>query len=291
MYPACLDREKNMRPEITFLISNYNKGPYIDDCLASLFAQTSQAWRCLICDDRSTDDSLERVRPWLGQKIVLLQNEENLGVRYTLDRLIRAATTDIVGVLDADDTLQPEATAMLLEAYARREDIGFVYSKFTSYSADLSEPLDEGWGDALPAGGTALIHDCVGAIRTFRVSAYRQTSGILQAPLYAEDRDLIYKLEEVTRFGFVDRSLYNYRILPHSQSHDPTTREIALSSHRQAYIDALKRRRVTGLRRIGYLMYIHNYYWMGQNHARWRRYVARQTWRATRRFVPFLGCR
>ncbi len=182
---------------------------YIADCLASLHAQSCPHWRCLICDDKSTDDSIVRIQPWLSDKIQLLHNDQNHGVIYTLDRLIRAASTDIVGVLDADDALYPEATAQILDAYRRHPTVGFIYSNFTRYSADLSTSLGAGFGRSLPPGGTSLKWDCVSAIRTFRVAVYQRTAGITAAPRYAEDRDLVYKMEEVPPCSVSNRNSTN----------------------------------------------------------------------------------
>lgn len=280
-----------MTPEITYLVSVYNKGPYLADCLASLHAQTSPHWRCLICDDKSTDDSLVHIRPWLSDRIKLLQNDRNQGVIYTLSRLIAAAPTDIVGVLDADDALYPEATELLLAAYAQHPTIGFVYSNFMRYSADLSTPLGAGFGRALPPGRTTLAYDYVSAIRTFRVSAYQRTAGIADAPLYAEDRDLVYKMEEVTPLLCLERTLYKYRMLPDSQSHEPYKREIAKQSHRRAYLNALDRRQIGGLQRLGYQMYSTNYYWMVQNQAPFRQALARHCWPYRFCVMNRLGCR
>lgn len=280
-----------MTQEITYLVSNYNKGPYLADCMASLYAQTSSAWRCLICDDKSTDDSLAQIRPWLSDKIHLLQNECNQGVRYTLSRLIAEAPTDIVGVLDADDALYPEATALLLESYAPNQTAGFIYSNWTDYSADLRTPLRSGHSRVIPPGWSSLTRGYVGAIRTFRVSAYRQIKELDPKAYYAEDRDLVYRMEEVTPFYYLDHELYKYRQLNHSQSHDPYTREVALQGELYAYKKALDRRKISGIKRLGYLFYITNYYWKAQNHAPLRKRIAQYTNLLSIAFMRVIGCR
>lgn len=280
-----------MSLEITYLVSNYNKGPYIEDCLASLHAQTNPNWRCLICDDRSTDDSLARIRPWLSEKIHLLQNVQNQGVIYTLSRLIAEAPTDIVGVLDADDALYPEATAVLLKTYARNPEAGFVYSNWTEYSADLCKPLRSGHSRPIPLGWTTLARGYVGAIRTFRVSVYHQTPGLDPAPLFAEDRDLVYKMEEVTHLIYIAQELYKYRQLPDSGSHESVSRERALRGARQVYLQALDRRKICGVRRLGYQLYISNDYWKSQDLAPLRKFVAERTWLITVALMRLVGCR
>src|SRR5688572_9085213 len=104
---------------ITYLIANHNRAAYVRDCLASLLEQTSGDWLGLIVDDASTDNSIDVIRSMQDSRIKLLENRHNLGYIGTLQRLVDEATTDIVGILDVDDALVPEATELLLTAYAR----------------------------------------------------------------------------------------------------------------------------------------------------------------------------
>ena len=50
----------------------------------------------------------------------------------------------------------------------------------------------------------------VSRLKTFRRGAYAQTAGYDPTLLYVEDRDLVYKVEEVTALDFLDRPLYQY---------------------------------------------------------------------------------
>jgi hypothetical protein len=105
-------------------------------------------------------------------------------------------------------------------------------------------------GTPVPPLGAALCRGEVGAIRSFRRSAYARTAGLDVDMLYAEDRDLVYKLEEVTRPVFVDAVLYHYREVPDSQSRAPDKRAIGRRNTLRARRAALRRRRVGGVHRL-----------------------------------------
>ncbi|AOW99800.1 hypothetical protein BJP34_10345 [Moorena producens PAL-8-15-08-1] len=231
--------------EITYLIANYNNGKYITDCLNSLHQQSSPNWRAIIVDDQSTDNSLQIINSQLTEKIKFLKNEQNIGYTPTLIRLIEQATTDIVGILDPDDALYPEATELVLQAYCEYPEAGFVYTNQDYYNEELTAKIGSYLSSAIPSGRTSLMHG-VGAMRTFRRSAYAKTTGLDPSILYAEDRDLVYKMEEVTPFVFVDLALYKYRYVPNSQSHNPQKRRLGDKNHRRAYRNALARRQITG---------------------------------------------
>ena len=237
--------------QITYLVACYNKAPYVGDCLASLAAQTDVNWRCLICDDASTDGSPERIRDDLsrmgrGGQIRYLANQRNCGYIATLRRLIAEARTDIVGILDADDTLFPEATATVLEVYAADPQIEFTASKarcinvITDYDMGLS-------GHPPPPGRTSLTGGWYMALRTFRRRAYDRMGGYGDECLYAEDRELVLKLEEVTHPVFIDRVLYRYHCwIPNSQAHDPAMRRLGQHNIYVAHRAAVARRKLGG---------------------------------------------
>lgn len=236
---------------ITYLIANHNQGAYIGDCLDSLRRQHSSRWLALIGDDASTDDSVEVIRERLVPGMRLLRNPRNLGYAASLHRLIEEASTDIVGILDPDDALYPEATGRVLRAYREHPEAPLVYTRFALFDEALASRRGVA-GAPIPPGHTSLEYGHVGALRTFRRSAYRRTAGLDLSLPYAEDRDLVYKLEELGPAVFVDEVLYRYRQVPGSQSRDPEKREIGARNHLEAKRRALCRRDIRGFSSLLY---------------------------------------
>lgn len=236
---------------ITYLVAMFDQEAYVEDCLRSLQAQTDPRWLALVLDDASRDRSVEIVRRFEDPRIILLRHEENCGYIAALERLIAEAPTDLVAVLDPDDALHPEATEELLAAF-ERPGVGFVHSYCDAFEGDWSMFAGRHPGRPARAGESALVEGLVLHIRAFRRSAYARTAGLDRTMAFAEDRDLVLKLEEVTRFGFVPRPLYRYRLLRHSQSHDARKKEIGAQNHWRARRAALRRRGIRGLERLAY---------------------------------------
>jgi glycosyltransferase involved in cell wall biosynthesis len=261
-----VDERPSAVERVTYLIANHNLGSYVGDCLRSLRRQTNPNWIALVLDDASTDDSLQAIAPFIDERIRLLVNERNAGYIATLKRLIAEAPTDIVAILDADDAISPDATERLLEAYGTDQRAELVYSRFATYDAGLAtrKAVD---GTPLADGSTAIHGGSVGAIRSFRRKAYARTAGLDETMLYAEDRDLVYKLEEVTRPVFIDAVLYCYRDVPTSQSRDPVKREIGAINTWRARRAALRRRGFSGMERVVYELFCRADY-MAYSHRR-----------------------
>ena len=233
---------------ITYLVANYNNARYLDDCLHSLKSQTCDRWQCVVCDDRSTDDSVAIIKRHANYKVRLLQNSANVGYIKTLKRMIAAAPSDIVGILDSDDALAEDATACVLQAYDD-ENASFVFTRYAAMDENLQHQIGVSGDPSLDNGGPALMtEDNVSHLKTFRKSLYYRTSGLDENMLYAEDRDLIYKLEEATRPVFIDKILYKHRSVRDSQSSDPAKFKIGALNNYRAKKNALRRRKVRGVK-------------------------------------------
>ena len=204
---------------ITLLMANHNNGRYIQQCLDSIIGQTSPMWKLIIVDDHSTDNSREIYKKYEEfNRIKILFNHQNLGYIKTLKKLIDLADTDIVGIIDPDDKLEKNCVEMVLDYYYREPDTGFLYTNFW-YCDENLKIEKKGYCRALAESKTALQCDVVSHFKTFRKSIYQKTAGLDESILYAEDKDLVLKMEEVTKLHFLDQELYYYRVKPDSQSH------------------------------------------------------------------------
>ena len=96
-----------MEKDLTLLIPMYNKAPYIERMVKSLSEQTYlDRTKIIVCDDKSTDNSIEILKHSAEKynvPMILMMNQENLGLSRTIRRLYRKIETDFWTVLDPDD--------------------------------------------------------------------------------------------------------------------------------------------------------------------------------------------
>jgi glycosyltransferase involved in cell wall biosynthesis len=239
-----INKKKNFNeePKFSILMANYNNGKYITEAIQSVLNQTFKDWELVIVDDCSTDDSVAKIMPFLTDKRVrLLKNETNLGYIDTLKKLVYESVADIFGILDSDDVLIKDALSIMYEKHFEHPDCGLIYSQFIFCDEQL-KLLENGFCDSIPSGETSLHYNCVSAFRTFKKKDYFKTTGFDNEILYAEDKDIILKMEEVSKLLFVDQILYYHRVLPYSQNHHPIKRKIGRISFCLAKYKAFKRR-------------------------------------------------
>jgi glycosyltransferase involved in cell wall biosynthesis len=242
LYFKCPSQSSTFKPKFSIVMSNYNKAKFIGRAIESVLAQTFVDWEIIIVDDCSTDNSVDVINRYLNDsRIRLLRHPVNMGCTAALKTAIAAVGSEFFGVLDSDDCLTPQAVEIMYHHHVNSPDCGLIYSQFAYCDENLT-PRSLGFSAQIPPGQTALDLNAVSHFKTFKLSDYLKTSGYDENILYAEDMDIIYKMEEIAGLKFVDKCLYLYRELPNSICHSKSKINVAIMSRVKARINALKRR-------------------------------------------------
>lgn len=96
--------------KISVLMGIYNCESTLAEAIDSLLAQTYTNWELILCDDGSKDKTIEIAKSYLQkypQKIILLKNEKNMGLNYTLNKCLSVADGVYIARMDGDDTCSP----------------------------------------------------------------------------------------------------------------------------------------------------------------------------------------
>lgn len=94
-------------PTVTILMTVYNGGKYLEPTLKSVLSQTHKDFEFLIINDCSRDNSAEIIRGMNDSRIVLHNNEMNLGQSKSLNVGLKMAKGDYIARMDADDLAFP----------------------------------------------------------------------------------------------------------------------------------------------------------------------------------------
>lgn len=96
---------------ISIIMGIYNCEATLSEALESIVNQTCTDWQLIMCDDGSSDNTYnialnyERRYP---EKIILIKNEKNKGLNYTLNKCLSLAESEYVARMDGDDISLPE---------------------------------------------------------------------------------------------------------------------------------------------------------------------------------------
>jgi len=94
---------------ISVLMGIYNCASTLQEALDSLYAQTFQDFKIILCDDGSHDNTYEIAKEYAEKhdNIVLLSNGENKGLNFTLNHCLEYADTEYCARMDGDDISLP----------------------------------------------------------------------------------------------------------------------------------------------------------------------------------------
>ena len=119
--------EKRLRMQIhpkklSVIITVYNVEAYIIDCLRSVKSQTLAPDEIIICDDASTDRTLEMVRGFPINAQIIGSTTNRGALLNTLSGL-NASTGGIVCFLDGDDTWPPNKLELVVRSFDRDREV------------------------------------------------------------------------------------------------------------------------------------------------------------------------
>jgi GT2 family glycosyltransferase len=121
--------------------------------LPSLAAQTYDDFEVVVVDDSSSDDSLAYLGEHWPEVAVVSTGERNVGVSAALNVAVRAASGELVALLNNDLELEPDWLAELVDALDRHPEAASVAGKLLRYSQ--REKIDSA-GDIFTSGAAAF---------------------------------------------------------------------------------------------------------------------------------------
>ena len=203
--------------KISIIMGIYNCADTLEEAIESIIAQTYSNWELIMCDDGSQDNTFDVASSYkekLGEKIILLQNQQNKGLNYTLNKCLKMATGEYVARMDGDDISLPtrfEKEIRFLEnnpqyAIVSTPMIFFDQDGDWGYSTQIKNPRKE---DFIRHSPVHCHAPCM-----IRREAYLAVGGytVDKKMLRFEDVNLWYKLYANGYIGYnLDEPLYKMR--------------------------------------------------------------------------------
>jgi len=88
--------------KVSIITVVYNGAEFVRDCIESILTQTYTDIEYIIVDGKSTDGTVEIIQSY-GTKVARFISEPDKGLYDAMNKGIRLATGDIIGLLNADD--------------------------------------------------------------------------------------------------------------------------------------------------------------------------------------------
>ncbi|WP_426753021.1 glycosyltransferase [Myxococcus sp. Y35] len=191
---------------------------FLRESLASVASQVHADWEWVLVDDASTAPHVAHVLREVAAhepRIRVITLSSHGGRARATNAGLSAARGELVGFLDAGDTLAPHALAEVALAFAEQPDLEVLYTDEDCLDAEgrrAAPFFKPDWSPDLLRSANYIRHFLL-----VRRSTLAQVGGLREGFDGAEGHDLLLRLSEVTsRIGHVAEPLYHGRVYPTS---------------------------------------------------------------------------
>ena len=120
---------------VSIIIPVYSVSDYIEACISSVIRQNYPHIECIIVDDASPDDSIEKCQRLIANysgpiSFIILHHDHNRGLSAARNTGTDAATGDYVFYLDSDDEIAPYCIEKLVEPLMNDSTIELVQGNY-----------------------------------------------------------------------------------------------------------------------------------------------------------------
>ncbi len=128
---------------ISLIMATYNNEREISLAIASVLAQDYTDWELLVVNDASTDATPAILRDFAARdrRVMVLDNERNLGRVLSRNRAIEKARGEFIAVLDADDVALPDRLSRQAAYLLDQPEVGILGGWAIAIDA-RNEPLE-----------------------------------------------------------------------------------------------------------------------------------------------------
>ena len=120
-----------MTKSISIALCTFNGGRFLRQQLESYATQTVQPLELVVCDDGSTDDTIDIIKQFAATAcfpVRLEVNKHRLGVAVNFGEAVRRCTGEVIVLSDQDDIWLPPKLERIGNTFADHPDLGMVFS-------------------------------------------------------------------------------------------------------------------------------------------------------------------
>jgi len=211
-------------PKVSVIIPVYNGEKYITQAIESVLAQTYKNFEIIIVNDGSTDNSFEKIKPYLNLPNIKYIEQENKGVAAARNTAIKSSSGELIAFLDQDDLWVPEKLEIQVDYLRQYPDVGLVHSNI-SYINECPELMETPKDWLTNAEGMCFkelfIKNRIAVLTVVLKRQCLDQVGLLNESISrSDDYELWLRISRMFPIGHVNKTLALYRLHKSNTSHD-----------------------------------------------------------------------
>jgi hypothetical protein len=196
---------------VSIVTPSFEQGRFLRAAIDSVLSQSYPAIEYRVVDGGSIDETLAILRSYDDR--IRWTSEPDSGQSDAIDKGFSSCRGDLLGWLNADDTLEPGAVERVVAAFAERPDAGLIYGegRLIDESGEQIGPFSE----IEPFGLWRLVHGLDYVLQPaafFRAVTYRSAGGLDRSLHWTMDWDLWIRLAAEAEVIYLPEVLAQSRI-------------------------------------------------------------------------------
>lgn len=234
------------KPLVSIYIPAYNCASYIRRCVDSALNQTVVDLEVCICDDGSTDNTLDVImRSYGNNPRVRVKSQANKGIGSASNTAVHMTRGYYIGQLDSDDYLEPDAVELCLKEFFSDRKLACVYTTNRNVEVD-GELIKNGYNWPTFSREKLTTAMIAHHFRMFTSRAWHLTEGFDEVMKNSVDYDMYLKLSEIGPFKHINKISYNRTL--HGQNTSLVNSAAQKQNHYIAVNRSLKRQGISNIK-------------------------------------------
>jgi glycosyltransferase involved in cell wall biosynthesis len=198
-------------PLVSIVTPSYNQAEYLEETIQSVLSQTYANIEYILVDGASTDGSLDIIRKY-ESRLARWISEKDKGQTDAINKGFALAKGEIIGWINSDDILLPEAVGKAVAYLQAHAQVGLVYGD-ANYIDEKSRVIGK-----FPAAQTDLPKLRRGYVHIpqqasfFRKALWDQVGPLDDSFYFAMDYDLWTRLAAVSELKYIPDTWASFRL-------------------------------------------------------------------------------
>ena len=130
-------KKKNINKiKFSIITVTKNSGKYLEKNILSLIKQKYQNYEHIIIDAKSKDNTKKILNKYKSKLKILSENDN--GIYYAMNKGIKLASGDVIGVLNSDDYYYPNGLKIIYDYFTKYPQIDFIFGTTIKYNKIMS---------------------------------------------------------------------------------------------------------------------------------------------------------
>jgi len=228
-------------PLVSVVMSVYNGETYLCEAINSVLNQTFSDFEFIIINDGSSDKSLSTIQSYNDKRIILIDNEGNKGLIYSLNKGLEIAKGKYIARMDADDICLPERLDFQVMQFLNHPNAMIVGSDYYLLDGEKNTYIkninDSDYHKAILLFTPCFCHPTVMMKNVFKDKQVFYDKNFI----HAEDYKLWTDLCAFGDYLNIDKPLLKYRHHASQISNQKNESQLSISKRiRENYLEKLK---------------------------------------------------